>query len=205
MSHPANPIEIRKSKLRAEVRAKLAAMTDDQRRAGSAAACARLIALEAFQHASIVMLYMPLPREVDLTAAAIACFRAGKTVCVPVVDWARRDMRPVEVTSFDDHVMELDEHGLRKPREEGQPIVPVTIDLVVTPGVAFDVAGRRLGRGGGFFDRFLARVGRSCTTIGLAFEVQVVDSVPAGANDRAVDILVTDRRVTHAGPSQSRH
>jgi len=180
-------------------------MSDEQRRAASALACARLGALEAFGHASMVMLYMPLPREVDLTALAIACFRSGKSVCVPVVDWARRDMRPVEVASFDDHVMELDEHGLRRPREEGRPIVPATIDLVVLPGLAFDASGRRLGRGGGFYDRFLARLGRGCTTIGLAFEQQVVDLVPATANDRAVDILVTDRRVTHAGPSQSPH
>ena len=192
-----------KVEIRRQILAKLAAMSDEQRHEGSVAACSRLTALEVFQHASVVMLYMPLASEVDLTPAAIRCFQTGKTVCVPLVDWKRRDMEPVEVTSFDDHVMEVDEHGLRMPRG-GAPIPPNLLDLVVVPGLAFDAHGHRLGRGGGYYDRFLSRLRRTAATVGLGFDVQITDEVPVDDGDISVDIVVTDRRVTHARGSRAR-
>ena len=192
-----------KAEIRRAVLAKLAAMSDKQRHDGSAAACSRLTALEVFQHASVVMLYMPLASEVDLTPVAIRCFQTGKTVCVPLVDWKRRDMEPVEVTSFDDHVMEVDEHGLRMPRG-GAPIPPDLLDLVVVPGLAFDAHGHRLGRGGGYYDRFLGRLRRTAATVGLGFDVQITDEVPVNDGDVSVDIVVTARRVTHARGSRTR-
>ena len=192
-----------KAQIRRQVLAKLAEMNDEQRHDGSVAACARLTALEVFQHASVVMLYMPLASEVDLTPVAIRCFQTGKTVCVPLVDWKRRDMEPVEVTSFDDHVMEVDEHGLRMPRG-GAPIPPNLLDLVVVPGLAFDAHGHRLGRGGGYYDRFLGRLRRTAATIGLGFDVQITDEGPVDDGDVSVDIVVTDRRVTHARRSRTK-
>ena len=62
----------------------------------------------------------------------------------------------------------------------------------------------QLGRGGGFYDRFLRRLRRSATTVGLAFDIQIIDDVPADDRDFSVDIVVTDRRVTHAGGSRTR-
>ena len=199
----SKPDDQQKADLRRQVQAKLAAMNDEQRHDGSVAACSRLTALEVFQHASVVMLYMPLTSEVDLTGVAIRCFQTGKTVCVPRVDWKRRDMEPVEVTSFDDHVMEVDEHGIRMPRG-GAPIPPTLLDLVVVPGLAFSADGHRLGRGGGYYDRFLGRLRRAATTIGLAFDVQITDEVPVEDRDVSMDIVVTDRRVTHARPTRVR-
>ena len=192
-----------KADLRDRMRKLLADLGPESRHDASAAACLRLAALEAFRHASVVMLYMPLPTELDLTAAAIRCYRQGKTVCVPRVDWKGRDMVPVEISSFDDEVMEIDDHGLRTPRE-GRPLVPRTIDLVIVPGLAFDTAGNRLGRGGGFYDRFLRRLRRSATTVGFAFDAQIVDAVPADDRDFAMDTIVTDRRVCQTGGSRTR-
>jgi len=159
--------------------------------------------LEVFKHAAVVMLYMPLAMEVDLTPVALRCFQLGKTVCVPKVDWKRRDMAPVEATSFDDQVMDIDEHGLRAPRD-GQVIVPGSIDLAVVPGLAFDTSGARLGRGGGYYDRFLSRLRRSAATVGLAYDAQIIEAVPADDRDFCVDIVVTDRRVTYGSRSRTR-
>ncbi len=193
----------RKSDIRVDMRATLASLSDQDCRAASAAACSHLTSLEAFHHASTVMLYMPLANEVDLTAAAIRCFQSGKVVCVPRVDWKRREMDAAEVSSFDDHVMEVDEHGIRTPRQ-GPPLVPAVIDLVVVPGLAFDPHGNRLGRGGGYYDRFLRRLRRTAATVGLAFDVQIIDAVPADDRDFSVDIIVTDRRVAHVRRTRAR-
>ena len=192
-----------KANLRPRMKSAVAALSDEERHEASGRACERLVGLEPFRHAAVVMLYMPLAREVDLTPLAIRCFQSGKTVCVPKVDWKRQDMAPVEVTSFDDHVMEIDDHGLRSPRES-RPILPDLINLVVVPGLAFDVSGNRLGRGGGYYDRFLRRLRRSATRIGLAFDLQVIDQVPADDRDMSVDAVVTERRVIWSVSSRSR-
>jgi 5-formyltetrahydrofolate cyclo-ligase len=192
---------------KSDLRARMRTLLEDQdlafRHDASAAACAHLTDLEVFQHASVVMLYMPLATEVDLTPVAIRCFQGAKTVCVPRVDWRGRDMVPVEISSFDDEAMAIDDHGLRTPRA-GRPIVPSQIDLVIVPGLAFDAGGNRLGRGGGFYDRFLRRLRRSAITVGLAFDGQIIDTVPADDRDFAVDLIVTDRRVRHIKGSRAR-
>ena len=189
--------------IRSRMRDALAAMDDGARHDASAAACSNLTSLEAFRHASVVMLYMPVACEADLTSAALRCFRMGKTVCVPRVDWKRKDLDPVEVTSFDDEAVDTDENGQRTP-PSGAPLLPTMVDLVVVPGLAFDPHGHRLSRGVGYYDRFLGRLRRSATTVGLAFDVQIIDSIPANERDMSVDIVVTDRRVTHAARARSR-
>ena len=192
-----------KASIRATMRARLAELDAERMHAASVSACRRLIGLEAFDHASVVMLYMPLAREVDVTAAAIRCFQLAKTVCVPRVDWERRDMAPIEITTFDDHVMDTDAHGVRTPRE-GRLVLPAMIDFLVVPGLAFDLLGRRLGRGGGYYDRFLGRLRRSALTVGIAFDEQIIDEVPVDDRDMSVDVVVTDRRLAHARPSRSK-
>jgi len=159
--------------------------------------------LEVFENASTVMLFMPLSDEVDLLPLALRCFQMGKTVCVPKVDWKRGDMEAKEVMSFDDHVMEVDEHGVRSPRD-GRCVLVSSIELVIVPGVAFDAMGNRLGRGGGFYDRFLKRLSPTAATIGLAFDQQIIDAVPVDERDIRVDMVVTDRRLTVSPRASSR-
>lgn len=190
-----------KADLRREMRARIKALSPEQRREASMQACARLGGLDDFERALMVMLYMPLPDEPDLTPAAIRCFQQGKSVCVPFVDWRREDMYAVEANTFDDEQMELDERGLRRPRE-GRPIPVSAIDLIVVPGLAFDAQGRRLGRGGGFYDRFLTRLSNRTVRVGLAFDVQIVESVPVENHDGLMDVVVTDRRVTRGATRQ---
>jgi 5-formyltetrahydrofolate cyclo-ligase len=199
---PVPPADAKRA-CRTRMREALAAMSEDERHAASVLACARLADLDVFRHASAVMLYMPLATEVDTTPVAIRCFASGKTVCVPRVDWKRRAMQAVEVRSFDDHFMEIDEHGLRTPRD-GQLLPPRAIDLVIVPALAFDTSGNRLGRGGGFYDRYLARLRRATVTIGLAFDVQITEDLPIDGHDIRVDIVVTDRRMTRTGRSRSK-
>ncbi|MCH7604023.1 MAG: 5-formyltetrahydrofolate cyclo-ligase, partial [Planctomycetes bacterium] len=142
---------------------------------------------------------MPLATEVDVTPIALKCFQLGKTVCVPKVDWKRLDMIAVEVNAIDDRVMDIDEHGIRTPKQ-GQPIPPSMLDLIVAPGLAFDSHGRRLGRGGGFYDRFLARTRDSAVLVGIAFDGQIIDDIPSQDHDVMVDIVITERRITNAKP-----
>ncbi|MCH7573090.1 MAG: 5-formyltetrahydrofolate cyclo-ligase [Planctomycetes bacterium] len=195
MADPNDPKQV----IRDEIRQKLTAMSAEHRHRDSTIACSRLCSLEAFLHARVVMLYMPLATEVDVTPIALKCFQLGKTVCVPKVDWKRLDMIAVEVNAIDDRVMDIDEHGIRTPKQ-GQPIPPSMLDLIVAPGLAFDSHGRRLGRGGGFYDRFLARTRDSAVLVGIAFDGQIIDDIPSQDHDVMVDIVITERRITNAKP-----
>jgi len=182
-----------KSHLRKTMKATLAAIPPEQAAAESRAAREKLIALEEFRTARAVMLYLPIPGEVDCVPVALAAWQDAKTVLVPKVGWEQRHMIPVRCRSIDDEMIE-DRYGLRTPAG-GEPWPAEEIDLIVVPALAYDRQGHRLGRGGGFYDRFLAREDVKAVTCGLAFHQQVVDQVPCDPNDHPVDILVTDRQV----------
>jgi len=179
--------------LRQDMKSRLAAIGPEHVRTRSEAACERLAALPEFRQADVVMLYLPIPLEVDTAAAALAAWQAGKTVLVPKVSWEQKHMIAVTCRSFEDNMEHLN-HGLRHPAD-GEPWPLEGIDLVVVPALAFDRAGRRLGRGGGFYDRFLARPEFRGNTCGLAFAEQLVDELPCHDHDVAVNMLVTDQQV----------
>jgi len=146
------------------------------------------------------MLYMPMRSEVDVISVALEAFRLGKSVCVPRVDGSRKTMNAVEITSFDDESMNSDSLGVRAPKV-GQEIPHEEIDLVIVPGVAFDMHGFRLGRGGGYYDRYLARFSRNTATIGVCFDIQFVEEIPTEPTDIAVHAVVSDRRAVQRDPS----
>ncbi len=68
-------------------------------------------------------------------------------------------------------------------------------DIVVVPGLAFTTAGDRLGQGGGWYDRFLPQVRADCTTIGVCFAEQILDTLPVEDHDVTMDHVVTERGV----------
>jgi 5-formyltetrahydrofolate cyclo-ligase len=182
-----------KHRLRKDMKAALAAMAAEDAAAASRAACAAAVALEEFRDARAVMLYSPIPGEVDCVPIARAAWGAGKIVLLPKVLLAERRMTPVRWLSADDE-MRVGSFGIGEPASgEAWPIEE--IDLIVVPAVAYDRAGRRLGRGGGFYDRFLAQSGLRAVTCGLAFARQVVEELPAEPHDYPVEIVVTDREV----------
>ncbi len=163
------------------------------RYARSLAACKHLVQQPEFLSADVVMIFLSLPDEVDTAALALAAWQMNKTVCAPQVLWEHRRMMPVEITSLDTN-MRVSQHDVQEPIE-GRPIPLEMLDLVVVPGVAFDRHGRRLGRGGGFYDRFLAQNGLAAKSCGLALREQLVDDLSAEPHDQSVKMIVTDEEV----------
>jgi 5-formyltetrahydrofolate cyclo-ligase len=202
-------IHDQKRALRHSARQRLASAPMSARAEWSAAACARLLETPGFSRARTIMGYMPLPEELDLWPLFDAAFAAGKRVCLPRIDWAARTMAPMVIDSRN-FEREVREHGLEEPA--AGPILPIeSLDLILIPGLAFDATGNRIGRGAGFYDRFLStfrRVRRQgAAAIGIAFELQIVDRVPTEAHDALLDGLVTERRLvlcrTEADPADT--
>ena len=182
-----------KADLRRQFRERLQAIPPDQRDQRSSRACEELVSLAPFQGASFVMMFLSMPDEVDTTAAIRRAWRTGKTVVVPKVDWALRTMTPVAIESLDQGLA-TERGGLRNP-VGGQAVGLEQIDLVVVPGLGFDRQGHRLGRGAGFYDRFLADPRLRAGRCGLCYAEQIVDLIPVTWTDQAMDWLVTDTQV----------
>src|SRR5262249_55537497 len=113
--------------------------------------------------------------------------------------WDQRRMMPMEINSLSSNHVETVHHGpnrvaLREPIA-GKPMPIDLIDLVLVPGLGFSAQGFRVGRGMGFYDRFLAQRDFHGVSCGLAFEEQVVESVPTDDHDVCVSMLVTDRAI----------
>jgi 5-formyltetrahydrofolate cyclo-ligase len=182
-----------KTLIRRQLRDILAGMSEADRHAKSLSATSLISASPEFAAARVVMLYLSTPTEVDTAPLALRAWQSGKTVVVPKVAWDQRRMLPVEINSLQTG-MTTTGPGVREPIA-GKPIPVDMIDLVIVPGLGFTPTGYRIGRGMGFYDRFLAQpefIGLSC---GLAFEEQILPEIPILDHDVPLSMLVSDRGI----------
>jgi 5-formyltetrahydrofolate cyclo-ligase len=181
--------DMNKQAVRRRLRDTLAGMSDADRHTKSVSACRFVCGSQEFDAARVVMLYLSTPTEVDTAPIALRCWQDGKQVVVPKVSWDQRRILPVEITSLKDG---LTTTGPVREPITGKPIPLDLIDLVIVPGLGFSTTGFRIGRGMGFYDRFLAQpdfIGRSC---GLAFEEQVLETLPVLDHDVPLSMLATN-------------
>jgi 5-formyltetrahydrofolate cyclo-ligase len=184
---------VEKITLRQELRRRLSAIPPEELQHHSAAACRLLCAQEEYQRAGVVMLFLSSANEVDTRQLALQAWADAKTVLAPRVSWDQRRMLPIEIQSLASGVEE-GHLGIREP-VEGMPAPVGDIDLVIVPGLGFDEHGNRLGRGRGFYDRFLSLPAFRGVSCAQALEDQIVAAIPVGPQDIAIDMLVTDREV----------
>jgi 5-formyltetrahydrofolate cyclo-ligase len=182
-----------KKELRQKLRERLAGLAPEGIQLRSAAACQLLCAQEEYRRADVIMIFLSMPQEPDTGPMALRAWSDGKRVLAPRVSWEQRRMLPIELHSLATDV-QPGMLGIREP-VEGLPVPVSDIDLVIVPGLGFDEHGNRLGRGRGFYDRFLSHRDFRGISCALAFEEQVVESVPMGTEDIRVNMLVTDVRV----------
>jgi 5-formyltetrahydrofolate cyclo-ligase len=186
--------------VRAALAARLGAIGGDLRADLSALVCAHLAAAPFFTAATTVMLYAPLPSEVDVTLLARAALDAGKRLCYPRMVWAERRIIPAAVRDLDADFILLQRLALREPRADSPPAPTEDIDLIVVPGLGFDRSGGRLGRGAGFYDRFLADPRRRAVACGVAFSAMVVEHIPMDAHDVRMDAIATEDGIITVRP-----
>ena len=182
-----------KKELREQVRRVLATMDPVEAATKSAQATDLLVQSTEYRRAEVVMVFLSLANEIDTTALVLRAWQDHKRVLAPRVSWEQRRMMPTEIRSLTRDLVESS-MGLREP-VSGTPIPIPIIDLVIVPGLAFDKKGNRLGRGRGFYDRFLAHPEFKGLTCGFAFEEQLLPEVPAHPLDRPVSMLVTDKKM----------
>jgi 5-formyltetrahydrofolate cyclo-ligase len=178
----------RKAALRRELRARRAALSPAQRRHAARRAAAHLARGLGTWNARTVAVYFSLPEELDTGLVVRVLRRRHLAICLPRI-------RPGGRLSF----VRLGGRTPLRPNRYGIPEPAAGAharpDVVLLPLVAFDAAGRRLGMGGGFFDRSLARPRpfRRPLRVGLAYSFQQLPRVPAEAHDILLDAVITER------------
>ena len=185
------PLTTTKSALREQIRARLKGSSPAERAAASAQACVRLQQQEIWWRARAILFYAPLSEELDVSPLIAAARAAGKGVVLPKFLPATGSYSAFQINDLARDCAG-GKFGIQEP-SDGCPSWPLNqLDLVLVPGVGFDVAGHRLGRGKGFYDRLLAGVsGIKC---GVAFDAQVIDAIPFEPHDVAVDCILTPTR-----------
>ncbi len=199
----SEPTATAKSRVRGLVRSRLAGLSARDVAEWSGSICARLRAWEAFQKARTVLLFMPLPGEVDVRPLGHQALQAGACVCLTRADWSTKRLAPVPVDSLESGLM-AGRYGILEPPAGTREIPISNLDLVLVPGLAFDTAGHRLGRGAGFYDRFLADPNLRAVTCGVGFEAQLLDNVPIDQWDIPLQAVATERRLvltSHTPPA----
>jgi 5-formyltetrahydrofolate cyclo-ligase len=178
-----------KAGLRRQIRAALERISPVARAVASDAACQRLKI--QMQSAGMVLFFAPLPSEVNVWPLLEQALAAGRTAALPRFDSTCRSYTACRVENLAAEIVS-GQFGIREPGAACPEISLERLDLILVPGVAFDLAGRRLGRGKGYYDRLLAKAaGLKC---GVAFDEQIVDAVPAAAHDVKMDFILTPTR-----------
>ncbi len=149
----------------------------------------QIIALPEYLKARRVFCYHALPMEVQTGGLIREMLRAGKEVYLPVTG---EDHTMAAVRLTDPDAVHKAAVGIMEP-DGAETVAPEELDLILTPGLAFDRTGRRLGRGGGYFDRFLPRC--RGLIVGVTFEKQLLDEVPTEEHDWLMDRIVTEKAV----------
>jgi len=183
-----------KLSLRRELLARRSALSAGERAWRSAAIAARVSALPAFGAARTIALYAPLGAEVDTSPIARSAIAAGKRVAWPRVEVGTRRLA---FAACGPEELAVGPRAVLQPPASASVVLPEEIGLACVPGVGFDLALRRLGRGGAYYDATLPLLPHALR-VGLAFECQLVDAVPAEGHDAAVDCVVTELRILEA-------
>lgn len=179
---PSQKLLREKNQMRELLTQKRRLLTKEQILEQSALIISQLEQLPCFQAAKTVLLYYPMHNEVNLLPL-IKKYKKEKTFLFPVVQRKLMTACPYEGNAK----MHRGKYNIPEPTTD--PYMG-KIDLILVPGVAFDLQGNRLGRGGGYYDRFIKSQPHTTTLVGVAYDFQLVDKVPANRHDQKMHHVI---------------
>jgi 5-formyltetrahydrofolate cyclo-ligase len=160
----------------------------------------RLMTIPPFRHArqsERLMSYVSMPSEID----TLPLF-TGNSMIVPYCE--ADEIIPIRIRTLEElepaGTMKVLEPKFAVRQDVSRQVLPEQIDVVLVPGLAFDRFGNRLGRGRGYYDRFLRRLPADVLTIGLALDGMLRDQIPLDENDSPVKVVITESRTLPDAP-----
>jgi 5-formyltetrahydrofolate cyclo-ligase len=184
-------LSLKKEKLRVrrELKETAAAFSKSYVSEASRAVCEKVLKSKEFREASVIFGYLSFRNEISVDTVLEEALRLGKTVAVPWIV-SQTEMKAALLYSLDN--LPLDRYGIRTAPEPVTPVKPETIGLILVPGAGFAVTGHRMGRGAGFYDRFLTHV--RGFRLGITCDRLLREEIPVDEYDQPVEALVTETR-----------
>ncbi|MGQ9730980.1 MAG: 5-formyltetrahydrofolate cyclo-ligase [Candidatus Zipacnadales bacterium] len=197
-SRPPDAVAIAKRALRQQILKQRDSLSLAERARRSRAIYHRIVESAEFARARVVLLFASFGSEVDTTALLSYALQTGRRLLLPRVEPNLRKLELREVRSLP---MDLapGTWGILEPLPHRCPELPLEqVDFMLVPGVAFDRELRRLGYGGGYYDRLLAEFRPEATAVGICYDMQLVPEVPTTEHDLRVPLLITEtERIEH--------
>ncbi len=152
----------------------------------------RLFACKDFSACQNIIFFLSFGNEVRTDEMIMRSLTEGKQVYVPRLITRERRLEVCEITDMDQE-FELGSYDIREPsRLNSRVVSPSIIDAVIAPGLAFDRSGGRIGFGGGYFDWLFKQLPDEALRLGVAYEFQVLDSIPQDSWDERVQTIFTE-------------
>ena len=173
-----------KQELRREVRSRVKQLTAEQKLNASREVFDRVERLEAFASARCIALYAALPDEVPTHEVIERWYASGRRIVLPRVEG--------EVMRYYDYTpsaLQSGYCGIDEPMGD-EEVTAAAIDMIIVPARAFTTTGVRMGRGGGFYDKYMSLEGFRACKVGVAFECQIFEELPADSHDIMVDEVI---------------
>ena len=155
----------------------------------------KLLSLDCIKESNNIMLYLDFNNEVKTDELINKLISLRKIVSSPITLKEERKLIPSQITNLQNGI-KIGAYGIREPKKDISLEVNIKdIDVVIVPAVAYDKDCYRLGYGGGFYDRFLSKLRHDTITIGIAFDLQIFDSVPKEEHDAQLDYIITETQI----------
>jgi 5-formyltetrahydrofolate cyclo-ligase len=167
------------------------AFPEAEARSASLLAQQALIATSEFVAARVVGLYAPVHNEVETAEVMHAALASAKMVLFPAVCPGGLEFRRI----YDSCMLHRGAFSIPEPGAACPAHSPEEADLIVVPGVAFDIKGRRIGYGKGYYDRALHQLEGRGRLVGFCYDFQVVNEIAEESHDVMMDLIITERRV----------
>ena len=154
--------------------------------------------LDLYKSSQNIFIFVSYKKEIHTHEIIKTALKEGKNIYIPIVNRKTMLMDVSHLHSFDD--LKENYMGILEPVKEDYDIVdPNIIDLVITPGLAFDKAGYRIGYGGGFYDKFFASLTNNPIKMGIGYDKQLVESVVHDSNDKPLDYFLSEKGLYKLG------
>ncbi|MCL5772094.1 MAG: 5-formyltetrahydrofolate cyclo-ligase [Actinobacteria bacterium] len=188
-----NNIKIKKKIIREKISNARNSLTPEEHKIKSKLITEKLLGLSDYIKANTIFIYYPFRSEIDTTEIIKDALSNNKKVVLPKVTGEslkiffisdiKRDLKPGSYGILEPDINNCTEANLNK------------IDLAIVPGLCFDLNFNRIGYGGGFYDKILSKLRKNVKVIALAFDLQIVNNLPACAHDKKVNIIITESRI----------
>jgi 5-formyltetrahydrofolate cyclo-ligase len=148
----------------------------------------KLISTEKYGSAKLVALYSSIQNEVELNFVIQDALLSGKTVILPAVFAGKMLFRELP----DMQEMRKGQYGIMEPDDSNRVVDPELADLIVLPGIAFDMKGHRIGYGKGYYDKALHNLEGSGKLVAVCYNFQLVGDIAGDPHDVRVDMVITE-------------